>query len=326
MKNKYPELYSQEFTDFCKKKIIPLCEETDIADIQKEKNELYKVLSIAISLIIIFISLIYSAYFFYILIIFGVIVATYNTIRDNLLINKDIKGRLNNKKAIIYPCLFSYYTNCYYKSSINSLYEIEGYIYNSNVLPSLEEEQTILFEDAFELNYKGLHVQMCEVLIQEKDKNSFINEEKRKKEINNIFFRITRNKDSEEETRIIQRKRNEFWIGHNNIVKLESTEFNKRFTVLSTSQTESRRILTPLFMEKLLNYSYNTGVSRINLTIDKNSINIFMTHKKGNLFEVNNLFAHKNAATINQLRQILIEHREILSLLDELGIEHLSVI
>ena len=76
-------------------------------------------------------------------------------------------------------------------------------------------------------------------------------------------------------------------------------------------------------MEKLNDFCLLDQISSINISIDENEINIIISHKKENLFEVFYLVEDKKEL-VRKLRNILTEHREILSLLDELGIEHLA--
>ena len=48
-------------------------------------------------------------------------------------------------------------------------------------------------------------------------------------------------------------------FGRNELVKMDNVEFEKEFVVYGTDQIEARYILTPLLMQKLLNYKKRTG-------------------------------------------------------------------
>lgn len=323
-RKKYPELYSDEFIDFCLKNIVPLCPLAKNIKNKSEQNNTFKIIFITLFIISI---LLISQNGIYAL-IFGTIIFPCFFIYS-ISINFSLAKQININKEVIYPILFSYYPTCEYITSPLDINELENKIKNLKLFYFGIDIHIYHIEDIFKIKYKDLDIEMCEIFVSSRStEDNNLNNRNGIKEGNNIFFKIERKNLSNEET-IISSSKNQildFQLAEKEIINLESIEFNKKFKVYSTSQIEARKILTPSFMEKLNDFCLLKTVRSINMSIDKNSINIIISHTKNDLFEVFYLLEDTKRMFIRKLRNTLIEYREMLSLLDELGIEHLSEI
>lgn len=326
MKKKYPELYSDEFVDFCLKNIVPLCKRDN--RIQKEHNKNFiEQTVIIVSVILVFISYIMIFGETGIFIIFGSIVFLPTIFFLFLLVLGEIaRKQIYTQKEDIFPILFSFYNkDCKYLTTVDDYCKIRSHIERLDLHYFGNNFEISKIDDIFKIKYKGLDVEMCEFFAVSYDKEDQCNNNAIEYG-SNLFFKIRRKNPNYEKTIITGYKKQALCDDGTEIINLESTEFNKKFKVYSTSQIEARKILTPLFMKKLYDVCFYKNVNAINLLINKSSINIIVSHPKYNLFEASYLFQNKKSQLIINLRRILIEHIEFLSILDELGIEHLSKI
>jgi hypothetical protein len=236
-------------------------------------------------------------------------------------------NQIQTQKENIFPILFSFYNkDCKYLTSVDDYFRIQSYIERLDLHYLGNSLKISKIDDIFKIKYKGLDIEMCEFFAVSHDKESSYNDNNAIEYGSNIFFKIKRQNPNYEKTIITGYKKQAICDDGTEIINLESTEFNKKFKVYSTSQIEARKILTPLFMKNLYDVCFFKNVNSINLSINKSSINIIVSHPKYNLFEASYLFQNKKSQIIINLRRILIEYKEFLSILDELGIEHLSKI
>ena len=72
-------------------------------------------------------------------------------------------------------------------------------------------------------------------------------------------------------------------------VKLESTDFNKKFNITSSDQVEARYLITPSFMERLLKLETAFNADTVNCSFRENSV-MFALGTNKNLFELGSLY------------------------------------
>ena len=327
MRKKYPELYSDEFVDFCLKNIVPLCRRCN-KNSPKHKSRYIGLTVMIVSTILVFVSSLMLFGKTEIFAIFGPIAfIPLIFFLFPFVLGEITWNQIQTQKENIFPILFSFYNkDCKYLTSVDDYFRIQSYIERLDLHYFGSSLQISKIDDIFKIKYKGLDIEMCEFFAVSHDKESSYNNNNAIEYGSNIFFKIKRQNPSNEKTIITGYKKKPIYDDERELINLESTEFNKKFKVYSTSQIEARKILTPLFMEKLYDFCFLNNVNSINLSIIRKSINIIISHPKNNLFEASCLFQNRKSQIIINLRRILIEHSEILSLLDELGIEHLSKI
>ncbi len=76
-------------------------------------------------------------------------------------------------------------------------------------------------------------------------------------------------------------------------IKLEDVQFEKKYKIFSTSQIESRYILTPSFMEKLKNIKLAFRAKYIRAYFNKNKL-VLLCHSKKDLFQMGNIFKNSD--------------------------------
>lgn len=74
-----------------------------------------------------------------------------------------------------------------------------------------------------------------------------------------------------------------------NKIKLENTEFTKRFNVYSSNEAEARNLVTPTFMEQFDNLKNAFGTGKVKCSFFDNKLMIAINTKR-NLFEIGGLF------------------------------------
>lgn len=98
-----------------------------------------------------------------------------------------------------------------------------------------------------------------------------------------------------------------------NEVKLEDTEFSKKYRVYSTDQVEGRYLVTPAFMERFKNLQTAFGAKNAKCSFCGNNL-IFAISTNKNLFEIGNLF--HNLKNPKQMTEFFNELSSILALID----------
>lgn len=330
MKNKYPELYSDEFIDFCKTKIIPLCNKNFSIDIDNvifykspvNNSQPFFFIIFTILVVVSFVNPVVSSISIILFFILYLFISTILSIKKCLTIKNNTKINLQNIKDVIYPKLFSFYKDCQYCIESENIFKLTTHIKKTLLFKIFPELYIFRVEDMFKLNYKNLEIELCELFFDIDNRDNI--KQSIKEMINigpnigcNIFLKIKNNRINNEETIIIQNNFiNTEHIKSENIIKLENEDFNKKFWVYSTSQIEARKILTPATMINLLSLYSNSKLKSINISFEKEFINILISTKQENHFEPTGLFYQQDSNIINCLREIILEQREFLNIID----------
>ena len=98
-----------------------------------------------------------------------------------------------------------------------------------------------------------------------------------------------------------------------NELKLEDTEFNKRYSAFSSDQVEGRYLITPAFMERFKNIQTAFGTKQVKCSFFDNSLMLAISTGK-NVFELGNLYTPLN--TTKHMDEFFDELLSILVLVD----------
>lgn len=101
------------------------------------------------------------------------------------------------------------------------------------------------------------------------------------------------------------------------LVKLEDVEFNKKFTLYSQDQQESRYIMTPSLMNRILNYSKYVG-KEINIVFNNNKMYMRINHKKS-IFSTSVFRRVDNYEKMKMNYEVL---KQVIDIIDELKLNN----
>lgn len=169
-------------------------------------------------------------------------------------------------KLTLFPKIFSFFGNVRICNK-RKIDELREYIWNTEILACYS---IFICDDYFKINYNDIDISIADLIRKKKDCNdvgphSILITFPLKKIQNKKFKLIVENKN----IRVLR-----LFIDK---VNLEDSEFEKHFNVYSNDQIESRSILTPAFMSRLIKIDnkYQTGFS-----IEKGNVNIVISSTK----------------------------------------------
>ena len=309
---KFPELFSEEFENYCIENIFPLINEMEERKSTKMNGKVYYYSILGLLFFILF--SFYNPILGYILAMaYGIAVSffilksqkpTHNNLRENQ------KNDINYKEKIL-PILFSFYKNCEYVSLENDKYQFKTNLDSLMLFKGINFE----IEDYFKIKYSDTDIEMCEI--------NFFAGNPTPEFLGPIdlglavFFRIKASSDFVSRTVVIQKEgilARE--IKGMDIVKLEDNEFNELFDVYSTDHIDARRLMSLTQIERLReNYSEK---KQIGLSYENGYVNIFFNAGKKYAFEIGCLDKKLGIENIKYLRYMIIDLIEYLSVIDAL--------
>ena len=315
----YPELYTQNFENFCIENIFPIIKDINNQKTKNEKETKITTISLCAIFFFIFIFAIvlFSFICFYLFLIF---------LFFSLVYYQEKKWKeLQEKKNKILPKLFSLYKNCKY---ITNNEEKEAFRKYLNKLLLFEKRGGFCkkyCEDFFKLDYKGLKINLCELNLPGMIAWTANGDKLIHKGGASIFYRIKTKKLFSSKTFIRKRRyAKKRKSKTEELIILESSKFNNIFLSETTNQQEARTFLTPSFMEKLINFSEKNHHNEILISFEKGYINICFSAYIYSSFEIGDIEDVKNRReVIKRLRYTLIDLQEHLKLIDDLKIEDL---
>ncbi len=311
MKKNYKQLqreaFSAEFQKFCRKNIQ--------APMQKlEKKRINYIIGIFCVIILGIIAECFSGYFLYInenktehsltplfvipFIISGICFAI-------------AKRYKNEAKEIILPKLLSYIGD-FEITPNNAIHNYTtDYMRTLDLLPSFEVCQ---YDDCFHGSYNDVKLGVSEIKL----KDIYYDSKGRRREhtvFQGLFVCTSSFKKFEGRT-IIKRDGGGRFAGDSR-VHLEDPEFEKCFDVISNDQIEARYLITPAFMNRMVELN-KKGIGRtMSVSFENDNINIAIASSK-DWFEIP-LF--KPATDIVNYRAIILELISIFSIIDTLKLE-----
>ena len=310
LKNKYPQLFSREFAEFCKKEIFPLytgrIRSRKDEDIQKYMK---KVIAIGICMFVGFFIFCIIATFsvFYAVAIFIVVIIL-------LMIGAPApKSRSITKEEIkekVFPKLLSYVCDCKHIPVNHQDYNILPFIDDLLLIERLSfyKRDYNFYEDRFTLNYKQHIVDICELRFQGYS-YEVNNRVVRQGGGNSVFFTTKSNRNINGRTVITRRLLNQnIGIQTENTVVLENKEFNDLYDVYSTDQVEARAFLSPALMSRLVEFAKENKFSDVHLSIENGNINLLLCMGECmNMFELPYSISEDVKRTSHEFGKILVE-------------------
>ncbi|MBE7704457.1 MAG: DUF3137 domain-containing protein [Cyanobacteria bacterium SIG29] len=336
----YPDLFSEEFANYCVEEIFPIIEETAKLNNNEAEKRFSRNISILFSIaafigficfpIIIFSSVILKTEVFlpYIPFIFisfaaSIILIFFYGVSDTFSFAVAEKRINNIKKKKIFPKLFSLFSHCEYVSSEKQIFEMKNYMKNLSLLVNRGGFYPDTFEDFFHLKYKGLDIDLCEFILSGVSVTLYTsNKNVIRKGCNSLFYRIPLEISSNAEIFIRKRMYSKTKIkGCEEIAVLESKEFNDLYVVETTNQIDLRLFLTPSFMERLITFSKEYPNYEFALSFEKGYMNVHFSASEFDLFEINGIEKDDKETRIKKLIFAMIDLQEHLMLVDILSPE-----
>lgn len=314
MKKNYKQLqreaFSAEFKKFCRKNI-----QTPMNELEKKRKN--HIIGLFITALIGAIAEGFSLYFIYIEYIAENI--TKHTLTPAIMVPflfvplcmSIIKKYKNKAKEIILPKLLSYLgefeitpSNCIHNYTTD-------YIQTLDLLPSFD---VCKYDDCFHGTYNDVKLGVSELKLKEIHYDS-----KGRRHEHIVFqglFVCTSSFKKFNSRTIIKRDGGARFAGDKR-VHLEDPEFEKYFDVISSDQIEARYLITPAFMNRMVELN-RKGIGRtMSVSFENDNINIAIASSK-DWFEIP-LF--KPATEIANYRAILLELISIFSIIDTLKLD-----
>lgn len=344
--SKYPKLFSQNFEEYCNENIVPIFRKK-LRFIKSYKHPKYallrKITLICISCLVISYALIpifQNAVIAVIAVISFLVTAIVGLVGNKTYfkLEKERKQRLKKEfetiKNEVLPLLFSFDDEIEYISSLTPKENKDFLLYNFHLGQLRGGIDINHRDDFFKIKYKKLEIEVREVLLSYYDENKFEQYKAKKKGGLAVVFSIKTFKSFYGRTSIVRRileykndacKEEPLY----NETILEDDDFNKLYKVLTTNPQEARLFLTPAFMVRLVNLTQKYPSLEIDISFERENINIIFCDAKDRfeLFKWNDCMSYKdtNIDIFNYevYRDILIDLKELLLMLDELQIENI---
>ena len=314
-REKYPELFSQEFEDFCKKEIIPLANriynqnlESGSSSKMKNKNIKSKVYFLIIMnsiFLLLFIVLSQACVaealvcFTPILLFLNIFIISiwYDVARISkklgplVSVVSTMKNQILEIKKIVYEKLFSFYDEFKYQQFPTEYQNKKLIEYDCKMLGFRGGACFTPFSDSFIISKGNLDIYLREVELHRyyAKVNNTITEEKGGPA---LLYRVKLQKESSGRV-IVLRKILEHLSGVSKNrkgfenVELESAEFNKYFRVIATDPQEARLFLTPAFMSRLIDFVRLEDKTEVNVSVERGFLNIVVSMDENFMFEPN---------------------------------------
>lgn len=299
------EVFSEEFKKFCRKNIVK-----DLSKLEKRRK--YYLWGIALVYFLGIVSLLFISYFTIInketfdLRVISLTIFFATTV--HCFITKCYKRQA---KKIFLPKLISYIGNLEVIDEDNPLRcELENYVQGLKIIPHFNR---FYCDDYFEGNYNDVKFSVSELKL---EYESGSGKRRRVKIIFQgllIFFKS------------FKKFRNDVIINRDSMVKLpassrvtlEDPEFEKMFNVYGADQIEARYLITPAFMNRMVQLSKKPFANGVYASFENGMVNIFVPSKR-DLFEMP---ITKPATDIVSYRAIVLELLSLFSIADTLKID-----
>lgn len=346
-REKYPELYSVEFEEFCQKEIIPVYKEKIYVEkpkyLQIPQPLISMFYNIRVVLVIVFLLLVLYSVFkenltdlFKLLNYVSLIVAVvfplmvfYLILVLSVAYFEDEKAfeQVQQVKKYIYPKLFSYYKEFQYLNFPSETENFRLLSRNCLMLKYRGGATTRKYDDSFIINRNGVDIYLREINLNSYAQ-SYQNRIVAQKGGRALLFRIKLSKKSFGRTFVLRRILENLSGSQKKYpqyqdITLESNEFNEYFRVFTTNPQEARLFLTPAFMSRLIDFVNADKMREINISIENRFLNLVVVMDEFEMFEIDgktmsDLYGEK----VQTYRNILIDLHEALSILDEFNIEN----
>lgn len=299
------EVFSEEFKKFCRKNIVK-----DLSKLEKRRK--YYLWEIAL---VYFLGIVFSLYISYLMIIneetldlrifvFPIFIAV--SVHCFL-----VKHYKRQAKKVFLPKLISYIGNLKVIDEDNPLrYELQNYVAGLKIIPHFNQ---FYCDDYFEGNYNDVKFSVSELKLAHESGSG----KRRRVEI--IFQGLLISFKSFKEFRhnVAIKRDVMLKLPANNRIILEDPAFEKLFDVYGADQIEARYLITPAFMNRMVQLSKKPFAKGLYASFENRMVNIFVPSKK-DWFE---LSITKLATDIVSYRAIVLELLSLFSIADTLKID-----
>lgn len=322
---KYPDLYNVEFNTFIKKNVIPLVDFKEINEIQKEYTK-YMIKFLLFFGVPAFLWFFFSCTFpiigvfiiiFFILLCVVICTAKSSKDKGDNSLSYRYNAACKKMKKSVFPVLLSKYIGeCRYNDVNEEDYGLRKYIDSLFLFKKRGGVYVDTIDDHFILEYKGMHIKICDISLPGDE--TYINNKRVKVRGGpTLFMSVKCERNFYGNTVIIKDFLGSKSLGKDfQKVELELKSFNDYFRVESTDQVEARYLISPVFIERAIELSKKYKVSEMGMSFEKQHFNIILCSEYSyvNYFEITKKY------DIDVYREIIIQIRELLALIDFLNI------
>jgi len=206
------------------------------------------------------------------------------------LITKPIKAFKSDIKSRIFPKIFAYFGEDFHYSETSRYNDPMAKLEPSKIVPSYDRESC---EDFIKGSYKDVRLELFEAHLEDERRSN--NSNHYTTVFRGLVVHLSMNKAFRGQT-IIKRdigKIGGFFrskVSQLSQVKLEDPKFEKLFDVFSNDQIEARYLLTPSFMERLIQLDASIGrENKIQASFYHGNLLLMIPTKK-NLFETASVY------------------------------------
>ena len=233
---------------------------------------------------------------------------------DYFLIKEPILKYWDDVKTEIFPHILSFLGNFTYSVEMEDFYRDHYESYD--IVP---QHDCSYFEDLIVGEYNGVKITLFESVLENrryKKQRSYIVFE-------GVVLKLSINKKFHGKT-IIRRDLGglDNWITDKlsdlDVVNLEDPEFEKQFEVFSTDQIESRYLLTPSFMQRLIDLNDVYESQKMECAFYDNSLLMLISLNR-NLFEPGSIFSREDF--IDDAKILLRQMNAIFSIIETLKLD-----
>lgn len=227
-----------------------------------------------------------------------------------------VKNYKENVKEEVYPDVFRFFGDAFMYSATSALSAHD--LKPSEIIPSFTDESN---EDYIKGMHKGVRLELMESRLIRETRSG--KNRSRTTVFRGIFVLLDMNKHFFGKT-LVKRDRGQVFnwfakrIGSHEKVVLEDPVFEKMFEVYSSDQVEARYLLTPSFMQRLLDLSELFGGNGIQASFYEDRLLLMIPSDK-NRFEIVSVF--QPATFIDDIKLILEEMKLIFQIIEILKLD-----
>ena len=299
------KVFSSEFKSFCKKQFSK-----DMKELEEERKKAL----LQVCFIILGVSVVFALIAFIVLKYINndsinAVLAVYLFILTASFIPIH-KYKQNSKKTIM-PKLLAFVGDFQFVYSNEKKQMLYNYIKS---LELFEKHNYIDIDDMLEGTYNNINVSISEICLKEEYRDS--NNEKRETVVfDGVLLSFKSFKNFKSKT-IIKSEHIKLFKNRKQVL-LEDPEFEKIYDVESGDQIEARYLITPAFMNRMVEYSKSNNAGKITVSFENANVNIAV-HSTKNWFDVPIL---KPATDVSIYTGILLDLILILKIIDALKMD-----
>ena len=236
---------------------------------------------------------------------------------------KPLRDYHGSIKDDIFPAILSFLDGFKYTSKVYETWYMTKFK-EFDIIPSYEIENN---KAHIQGTYKGVNISLCNSHLMKEDQNTLFKGIIISLDIHKYFkgktvvrkdFGSVGNLAGKTYRRSAEILKGSSRFSELTSVRLEDPHFEKEFEVFSTDQVEARYLLTPSFMERLLELRNKLHIQKIECSFYKNVL-LMMISTKRDMFEPVSIF--ETADFVDDVRSLLIEMNLIFEIIDILKLD-----